>query len=74
MEVNDMKYVDDDSYLCPNCGCIFSREELGDNAPDFTNAIIERNNIQCISCGHIGMNYQVKELNGVHMMFRTTRR
>ena len=44
-----MKFVEEDTYLCPLCGCMFKREELGDKAPDFTNAIIERDNIHCIS-------------------------
>lgn len=66
-----MKFVEEDTYLCPLCGCMFKREELGDKAPDFTNAIIERDNIHCISCGNLGMNYQAK--NMTHVMFRTTR-
>ena len=50
---------------------MFKREELGKDAPDFSNAIIERDNIHCVACGSLGMNYQVK--NMTHVMFRTTR-
>lgn len=66
-----MRYVEEDTYVCHMRGCMFKREELGDKAPDFTNAIIERDNIHCIACGALGMNYQAK--NMTHVMFRTTR-
>lgn len=54
-----MYFIEEDCYTCPLCGCVFNREELK-NPPDFTNAIIERNNVQCLYCGEFGMNYQTK--------------
>lgn len=60
-----MKFMEEDTYLCPLCGCMFKREELGDKAPILENAIIERNDVHCISCGSIGMNYQAM----THVMF-----
>lgn len=66
-----MKFVEEDTYLCPICGCMFKREELGKDAPDFSNAIIERDNVHCMACRSLGMNYQAK--NMAHVMFRTTR-
>lgn len=65
-----MKFVEEDTYVCPKCGCMFKRDELGVEAPELRYAIENQNNIHCISCGGLGMDYMAKDLR---VMFRTTR-
>lgn len=66
-----MKFIEEDTYVCPGCGCMFKREELGIDAPELKYAIEKQNDINCISCGGLGMDYMAKNLK---IMFRTTRR
>lgn len=65
-----MKFIEEDTYVCSSCGCMFAREELGENAPALNHAIDQRDDINCISCGKLGMNYMSK---GLGIMFKTTR-
>lgn len=63
----DMKFIEEDSYTCPYCGCIVKREELP-NAPEFKDAIFVRDNIRCPNCGNFGMNYMTKGKIGYGMI------
>lgn len=65
-----MKFIEEDTYVCPRCGCMFKRDELGVDAPEFKYAIEEQDNINCISCGSLGMDYMAK---GLKVMFRAKR-
>lgn len=62
-----MKFVKEDSYTCPYCGCIVEREELS-NPPEFKDAISKRHDIQCPNCGNYGMNYMTKGKVGYGMI------
>ena len=68
---HNISFVENDTYLCPECGCMFKRDVLGDKAPDYINAVIERESIECINCGHLGMNYQIG--GKVHCMMKSIR-
>lgn len=65
-----MKFVEEDTYVCPTCGCMFKREELGSEAPAFAKAIVERDNVHCIACGRLGADYMAKDLK---ILFRSER-
>ena len=62
-----MEFIKKDSYTCPFCGCIVGREELA-NPPEFKNAILERDNIQCPNCGKYGLNYMTDGSVGYGMI------
>ena len=62
-----MKFIEEDSYTCPYCGCIVEREELP-NAPEIKDAIFVRDNIRCPNCGNFGMNYMTKGKIGYGMI------
>ena len=62
-----MKFIEEDSYTCPYCGCIVEREELT-NAPEFQDAIFVRDNIRCPNCGNFVMNYMTKGKIGYGMI------
>ena len=62
-----MKFIEEDSYTCPYCGCIVKREELP-NAPEFKDAIFVRDDIRCPNCGNFGMNYMTKGKIGYGMI------
>ena len=66
-----MKFVEEDTYVCPKCGCMFKRNELGAEAPELKYAIEFQDDICCISCGGLGMDYMAKDLK---VMCRTTRK
>lgn len=66
-----MKFIEEDTYVCPSCGCMFKRNEIEVNKPELKNAIEEQNNIHCISCGSLGMDYMAKDLK---VTFRATRK
>lgn len=66
-----MKFIEEDTYVCPGCGCMFKRDELGDDKPELRYAIERQDHIHCISCGNLGMDYMAKDLK---VLFRTTRK
>lgn len=61
-----MKFVEDDTFLCPLCGCMFKREESNTKI-EFKDSISKRNDVECPNCGEIGMCYQSKGISN-HIM------